>query len=207
MAPASMPGILVRAGSRELNNLNLSVPMILRTVFHWLLILLVIIIQFTLQACVSGGQKRVDHTFSFDTLRDSPEIEVLDYQYGNCDTKSPIVLCADREDVSRGRVFAGGSVSVIYPPPASLYVKWRIKETGQVYEDRVDLTKRLPADMTRYRIHLVVRGEQLYIFLLPPSSGWPVSLKNPISAGTSAYIRKYLIYPDNPKTFPDRIEE
>lgn len=49
-----------------------------------------------------------------------------------------------------------------------LYVKWRLKQTGEVYEDTVDLKSRLPADITDHRIHFVIRGPQLYVYLISP---------------------------------------
>jgi hypothetical protein len=49
-----------------------------------------------------------------------------------------------------------------------LYVKWRIKSTGEIYEDTVDLRNRLPEDMHRQRIRFVVWGPQLYVYLISP---------------------------------------
>ena len=51
------------------------------------------------------------------------------------------------------------------PLGSSLYVKWREKSSGQAYEDTVDLRPLLPNDMTGQRIHFVVDGPRLYVYL------------------------------------------
>jgi len=59
----------------------------------------------------------------------------------------------------------------------ALYVKWRDKTTGHKYEDTVDLRPLLPRDMTHQRIHFVVDGPQLYVYLIDPvprPKDWPV---------------------------------
>jgi len=47
-----------------------------------------------------------------------------------------------------------------------LYVKWRNKGTGQVYEDNVDLRQRLPANIVDHRIHFIIKGSKLYVYLI-----------------------------------------
>jgi hypothetical protein len=47
----------------------------------------------------------------------------------------------------------------------SLYVKWRVRSTGEVFEDTVDLKSRLPKEMEDQRIYFVVKGSQLYVYL------------------------------------------
>lgn len=62
------------------------------------------------------------------------------------------------------------------PRGDTLYVKWRIKASGAVHEDTVDLRKRMPSDITDHRIHFVVKGPQLYVYLISPQpnpKGWP----------------------------------
>ena len=49
-----------------------------------------------------------------------------------------------------------------------MYVKWRIKSTGQIHEDTVDLRSRLPRDIKDHRIYFVIKGEQLYVYLISP---------------------------------------
>jgi len=55
------------------------------------------------------------------------------------------------------------------PPADFLYVKWRDKTTDQVYEDRVDLRKRLPPfdEMYGQKVYFLVEDNQLYVYLIP----------------------------------------
>ena len=52
--------------------------------------------------------------------------------------------------------------------PDFLFVKWRIKATGEVLEDTVDLKRRLPRDFSRHTVHFTVDDRQLYVYLI----GW-----------------------------------
>ena len=99
---------------------------------------------FGLTASAMGGNM-VNHSFSFDTLYDSPDVQVLDYQYGD---GAHFETSAERERVALGQIFVGGNVSGVMPRGDTLYVKWRDKHTHHVYEDRVDLKHRLPQDIT-----------------------------------------------------------
>jgi len=87
-----------------------------------------------------------------------------------------------------------------------LYVKWRVKNRmkpseyiGQ-FEDKVDLRTRLPADITNFGIHFVVKDAQLYVYLIPPPGVWPAgALRSTAPATMSAYLKQHQIYPDQPK--------
>ncbi len=136
----------------------------------------------------------VNHHFSFDALEDSPDIEVLDYQYGN---GRQFGTHAEKERVALGQVFSGWNTYGAMPRGEFLSVKWRIKQSGQVYEDRVDLTHRLPADIAEFRIHFVIKGSQLYIYLISPDKR-PASLPvGPVRA--YEYQKQDQIYPDQSK--------
>ena len=39
------------------------------------------------------------------------------------------------------------------------------KSVGKIYDDKVDLTSRLPADIEGLEIHFVIKGPHLYIYL------------------------------------------
>jgi hypothetical protein len=52
----------------------------------------------------------------------------------------------------------------------SLYVKWRLRATGEIHEETVDLRHRLPRDITEHRIYFMIKGPQLYVYLVPPDS-------------------------------------
>jgi hypothetical protein len=170
---------------------------------------------FNLSACATGGRMYMQ-SFHFDTFGDStdgkhPEAEILDYQYG--DTKSAGTY-ADRdfkESASIGRKRLAGGMSGFLPRPEFLYLKWRMIESGEVYEDRVDLRDRLPHDMTDMTVHLVVRGPQLYVFLIYPWDGKPWERESyrteflPIPCGVKRFHgHKHLqIYPD-PTPLPEK---
>lgn len=49
-----------------------------------------------------------------------------------------------------------------------LHVKWRVEATGKVYEDTVDLKVVLPRNIEKHRIHFVVKGQQLFVYLITP---------------------------------------
>lgn len=78
-----------------------------------------------------------------------------------------------------------------------LYVKWRLKSTGQIYEDNVDLRQRLPTDIKDHRIHFAINGTQLYIYLIAPER----RAKDMPAIGPEMYrYRKTtMIYPDQSK--------
>lgn len=135
----------------------------------------------------------VDHAFGFDQWFDAPQTEVLDYRYG--DSKLPVR--APPSAVAAGAPLMAGSVRGPMARGESLYVKWRDKHTGRVYEDTVDLRGRLPADLTDHRIHFIADGPQLQVYL--------IALREPRAPGaTAAGPRLYRtfntvqIYPDRP---------
>jgi hypothetical protein len=154
-----------------------------------------------LTACASGGANVVFHTFEFDAYRDSPDIEVLDYQYGDQRTTG---FMPERERVSLGQSFNSGGLSGYFPRGDSLYVKWRIKATGKVLDDRVDLRHRLPKDMVNLAIHFVCNDRQLYVFVKWPwdKQPWtrepPVERYMPVPSGIRNFEGNKIqqIYPD-----------
>ena len=171
----------------------------LRSLFIWVCIS---VIQFGLAACATGGimDKHPRHSFSFDTRHDSPDAEVLDYQYGSSKQDGTY---ANKERVAMGEDFPSERISGAMPRGDFLYVKWRIKNRMKpweyigTYEDKVDLRIRLPADITNCRIHFVVKGSQLYVYLIPPPGIWPAGALEPSApARMSAYLKQHQIYPD-----------
>ena len=150
----------------------------------------------SLAACASGP-KVVDHAFSFDVHSDSPEVDLLDYRYGD----SALPGTSNQPNLrDKGQAPLRISVNGPMRQGESLYVKWRVKATGEVYEDTVDLRHRLPADITDHRIYFLIKGQQLYVYLIPPKSK-----RRPTGAEPNG-PRKYqdldvrTIYPDRPKT-------
>lgn len=121
-----------------------------------------------LSACASGPRV-VDHAFSFDARVDSPGIEVISFCYGDINAL-PMRwhghICPKEEGSGLGR--QGTLINGGFPRGDSLFVKWRIKSTGAVYEDTVGLKSRLPDDITRHHIYFIVSGPQLFIYLIGP---------------------------------------
>ncbi len=143
-----------------------------------------------LAACATGPAL-VEHGFSFDARQDRPEVEVLDYRYG--DSRQPGAR-AELEDVRMGTIVQQWSVYGAMLRGDFLFVKWRLKRTGQVYEDTVDLRSRLPADITDHRIHFAIKGSHLYVYLISPKRRPPDMPPN--GPREFDYLQVVTIYPD-----------
>lgn len=125
---------------------------------------LVIGVVLTLGACAIGSDAPI-HEFEFDTWVDSPDVEVLDYQYGT--SRQPGVR-PSAESLRLHQVGQASGVNGAMLRGEFLYVKWRIRKTGEVYEDRVDLRNRLPKDLDHCNIHFVIDGAQLNVYVISP---------------------------------------
>ena len=145
-------------------NMKISTPLVLKWVF-------VICSQCLMMGC-AVGQKMVYHSFGFDSA-ESVDVDILDWQYGarnaEYDGLQQSGLRARASQVNVGKPFNSGGATGGMPVGDFLYVKWRIKTSGEIHEDRVDLTKLLPRDMTYHGIHFIVKNTQLYIYLIPPA--------------------------------------
>lgn len=167
--------------------------------------LLAALLLFSVTACALGP-RMFNHSFSFDTIRDSadgrhPDIEVIDYQYGS---SRQFATLGNREMVSLGQTFKAGHNGGPMQRGEFLYVKWRELATGAIYEDRVDLRERLPRDLDGLKLHFFIHGSRLYVFLIYPWDGKPWARESPrteflpIPGGVKRYQgSKYVqIYPD-----------
>ena len=152
------------------------------------------LIFFSLTACATGGNM-INHSFEFDTRTDSPDVEVLDYQYGD---GTQFGTYADRERVALMQVFPAGSISGFIPRGGSLYVKWRDKHSHRIYEDRVDLRYRLPRDISDLAVYFLIKGQQLYVYLIYPGLKEASVPEGPVRA--YRHHKQVQIYPDLPKT-------
>jgi len=119
-----------------------------------------------LQVACATGPRLINHTFEFDARWDSPGVEIIDYQYGNSNTPGVRGCPTQYSPCSKSRQYAGTTGKML--PGDSLYVKWRIKSTSEVYDDTVDLKSRLPEDIANNRIHFIIKGSQLYVYLITP---------------------------------------
>lgn len=144
-------------------------------------------------AGMGGMPQQPDHSFSFDGQFDgwAKQVDLLEYRYG-----SPARTTGD--SVKPGSTSLGYRSPVISAMPAGefLFVKWRIKATGEVLEDRVDLRPLLPRSMDKQTVTFVIDGRQLYIYLvtgtLKPYMAPPI-LKTYLSKSTVTFE----IYPRN----------
>lgn len=144
---------------------------------------LVLLCTFTLLACASGP-RQVFHSFQFDGKYDgSPnqegkyegwgkEIDLLEYNYGGQSRmlrdklNNPDFPGLHKNMTALPSQLSG--VSGFMPIGEFLYVKWRIKATDEVLEDRVDLRERLPRNMTNHTLTFVPDGQQLHVFVVTP---------------------------------------
>lgn len=139
----------------------------LKSLTAWLLM---VVLALALAACAPMSSvtaqipgRMVDHSFAFDAFRDSRDIEILQYRYGDdggFNTRST------PDEIASGKAVMSANTTGEMLLGKDLYVKWRIKSTGQVYEDTVDLTSRLPFSMNRKRLRFIVEGARLYVYVI-----------------------------------------
>jgi hypothetical protein len=123
-----------------------------------------VIVLTVLVGCTSGP-KIVNHGFGFN-LSESPEAEVLAYRYGDANSAASWIPRQGEKNNTPQRIYVYGPM----PQGETLYVKWQIKATGDVYEDTVDLRNRLPPNISEHRIYFMIKGPRLYVYLVPPES-------------------------------------
>ena len=138
----------------------------------------------------ANTQELVSHGFAFDFIDDSPDAELIDYRYGNS-------YYGKSERASMGRVGQGSAIFGEIRRGDDLYVKWRLKATDEVFEETVDLKSRLPTDIKGSRIYFMVRGPQLYVYLITPEKR--AKDESPNGPSKWAFSRILTIYPDSPK--------
>lgn len=181
-----------------------------------------LILVISITACAQGtrtpqyttkwGQQVVFHSFEFDARRDSKDIEVLDFKYATAthimDRDSP-----DHRYNGIGAQYTG--VTGVMPVGEILYVKWKIKSTGEVIEKSIDLKPILPASMKDKKLYFILENKNIYIYTI---SHQPVrenftpaeaSQKNASLVGTRLYMQGFYathsmiqIYPTQQVIFP-----
>ena len=120
------------------------------------------ILALTLMACAVPSAS-TSHTFSFDALRDSKDVEVLQYRYGDdggFETRSTAT------EILAGKPVLSANTTGEILVGKDLYVKWRIKSTGQILEDTVDLRSRIPFSIKRHNLRFIIEGNRLYVYLI-----------------------------------------
>lgn len=146
-----------------------------------------------LWACAGAGPRQPDHSFSYDGWFDgwAKQVDLLEYRYGNNERMTS-------STVNPGSTSIGyqSSVSGSMPIGEFLYVKWRIKATGEVLQDRVDLRPLLPWNMGKHTVTFVIDGRQLYVYLVTNQSK-PYKSSPILKTYLSEYDVTYEIYPHN----------
>lgn len=149
-----------------------------------------LVLMLTLAACASTPQL-VPHAFNFEGWNDgwAKEADLLEYAYG--DAYAPV------RDKSRDGSGIGYSWGVNGPMPVGefLYVKWRLKATGEVIEQKVDLRHRLPRDMTDHELTFVIDGRQLYLYVVTPKRRKSQDRAPVLRTWRSKFAVAYEIYP------------
>lgn len=115
-----------------------------------------------------GDQRRFAfHGLAYNQAVDMPDVDIIDCTYGDG------LGAHTQHEVDTGQAKRGecGNMSGDMPIGDFLYVKWRDKATQKVYEDRVDLKKRLPSakEMHGTTVYFLIDENQLYVYLIPDS--------------------------------------
>lgn len=143
-----------------------------------------------LTACASGP-KLVSHSFNFDGFNDkwADKVDLLGYSYGDQYNKL-------KDKAAAGSTLgAQGNVNGPIPVGEFLYVQWRVKGSGEVLEQRVDLRERLPHNMTDHGLTFLMDGRQLYVYVTTPAVQHPWGKTATHRTWHSKYNVTYEIFP------------
>lgn len=162
---------------------------LIRRLFHVLCLALLIGI-----ASCATGPRMANHAFSFDGFADkwSNQVDLLEYSYGD-----QYRMVRGKVQPQQERITPATGVSGTIPVGEFLYVKWRIKATSEVREDRVDLRPLLPRDMNDTELAFVIDDRQLYIYLAMKKEPRDHTLPQPLKTFLSKDLVTYEIYPNN----------
>ncbi|WPB56480.1 hypothetical protein [Xylophilus sp. GOD-11R] len=105
------------------------------------------------------------HAFSFDGWFDkwADTVDLLEFAYGD---KYAMVKRTVAQD--GGNVGYSWNVNGSMPIGEFLFVKWRLKSTGELFQNKVDLRGSLPVNMTDHRVTFVIDGRELFVYLVTP---------------------------------------
>ena len=110
------------------------------------------------------------YVLAFDAAADSPDAEVL---FFNTSDSRRLVAASLEQDLKRGVPQQSIRLGGERPVPDYLFVMWRVKSTGRIYQDTDDLRHRLPRDLNDHVIYFIVNGPQLYVYLVSPKAAPP----------------------------------
>ncbi|MCU0764032.1 MAG: hypothetical protein MUF76_14020 [Hydrogenophaga sp.] len=140
-----------------------------------------------------ASQPRVaDHSFSFHGWNDgwAEKVDLLAYNYGGKMRQLSAQVRPDQRTVGS----QSGTHGVI-PVGDFLYVKWRLRATGEMFEKTVDLKGKLPEDMKDHEITFVIDGGDLYVYLVTPTPQPPSVRKPPLRTWRARFNVAREIYP------------
>lgn len=137
----------------------------------------------------------VNHTFEFNAGWESPDIEILNFRYGISNNTHGTYV--NNETLKSGMIPQAIGIHGTMSRGDFLYVKWQIKTTGEVIEDTVDLKERLPQNIEGHRIHFLVKGRQLYVYLISPQKNPNPWVKPPLKM--YSHLKVDEIYPAKQK--------
>ena len=157
------------------------------------------VLALVLVACAASSSQPW-HSFSFDGRFDkwADQVDLLAYSYGDKYNMVRNSIDQPRSPAYEGLRQLPPATGINGPMPVGdfLYVKWRVKATGEVIEDKVDLRNLLPQNMFDHGLTFVIDGRQLYVYLVTPKFkkyGDPPQLKTYLSN----HHVTYEIYPNN----------
>ncbi len=138
----------------------------------WLTILLAVVCGCILSGCGYGAYavagiahnlkgNTVNHGFEFDAISDSPGVEIMDYEYSTRKPSKEAYARIGGNGIAQQTGISGG-----FPRGDFVYMKWRVRSTGEIFEDRVDLRSRIPGNIKEKTIYCVIEGGQLYVLLI-----------------------------------------
>ena len=141
--------------------------------------------------CSITGPRTTFHSFEFHVNWDSPDVELLDYRYGTSTQHGtfPPAWALQSGSIAQNVTTAGDMIIGDF-----LYVKWKIKETGEIFKDTVDLRSRLPINIFDNTIYFVIRGPQLYVYLVTPDRSPPGTPSNGLRIYGSRIVKT--LYPN-----------
>ncbi len=147
-----------------------------------------------LSACASSLTLGSYSSFGFDFRKDKQDAVILDYHYGNAE-------CFDQPAefiLKEGKELYFQSMGNFQCRIDFVYVKWKDRTTGNVYEDNVNLRNRLPRNIDGQEVYLMIKGSQLFVYLINVHER-RLSTVPPIGPSMYSPYKVTTIYPDQTK--------
>ncbi|MFG6415536.1 hypothetical protein ACG02S_16700 [Roseateles sp. DC23W] len=166
--------------------------MTIRSLFSTLRNSIWILLISVVAGCASSPSQ-VAQGFSCDMWYDGwgEKVALLEYSYGD---EIPSLHKKSQNETGLG---CAGLVWSPMPTASFLYVKWRIRSTNEIVEERVDLRGRLPYNMKDHEVTFVLDGRQLYVYLVTPKKITTNLPQAPLRTWRSRHQVTYEIYPNN----------